>query len=81
MVSWELMVLHKCLAGELPADGLPKETAEEGQQEAIGNPKSSCKPKDNLIGVERQALWALKANEELTVLPADNSNVTMVLEC
>jgi hypothetical protein len=29
--------------------------------------------------VERKALWARKANEELTVLTADNGNVTMVL--
>jgi hypothetical protein len=30
--------------------------------------------------VERKALWARKANEELTVLSADNGNVTMTTE-
>jgi hypothetical protein len=58
---------------------LPEETAEEVQQEAIRIQKGSCKPMDNLTGVERKTLWAMKANVELTVLPADSGKMTMVL--
>lgn len=45
----------------------PEETAEEVQQEAIRIPKGSCKPKGNLRGVERKALWARKANEDIVL--------------
>jgi hypothetical protein len=46
---------------------LPEETAEEIQQETVRILKGSHKPKDNLTGAERRALWALKANEVLTI--------------
>jgi hypothetical protein len=42
--------------------------------------KGSCKPKDNLTVAERRALQALNDSEALTVLPADNGNVTVVLD-
>jgi hypothetical protein len=45
---------------------LPEETAE-----------GSRKPKDNLTGAERRALWALKANEALAVLPAEKGNAAV----
>jgi hypothetical protein len=48
---------------EKVTDALPKETAEEVQKEDIRTPKGSCKPKDNLTGVELKVLWAPKANE------------------
>jgi hypothetical protein len=34
---------------------------------------------DNLTGAERRAIRALKANEVLTILPADKSNATVIL--
>ncbi|PNF37716.1 hypothetical protein B7P43_G11457, partial [Cryptotermes secundus] len=58
---------------------LPVETAEEIRQETVRILKNSCKPKDNLTGAERRALRSLKANETLTVLPADKGNAAVVL--
>jgi hypothetical protein len=57
---------------------LPEETAEEIRQETVRILKGSHKPKDNLTGAERRALRSLKANEALTVLPADKGNATVV---
>ncbi|PNF33152.1 hypothetical protein B7P43_G13662 [Cryptotermes secundus] len=53
---------------------LPVETAEEIRQETVRILKNARKPKDNLTGAERRALRSLKANEALTVLPADKGN-------
>jgi hypothetical protein len=58
---------------------LLEQTAEEIQQETVRILKGSCKPKENLNGAERRALQALKANEELTVIPADKGNEAVVL--
>jgi hypothetical protein len=59
---------------------LPEKTAEEVQQETVRNLKASRKPKDNLTVAERRVLRAFRTNEELTVLSADKSNATMLLE-
>jgi hypothetical protein len=58
---------------------LPEETAEEIRQETARIFKGSYKLKDNLTGAERRALRALKANEALTVLPANKDNAAVVL--
>jgi hypothetical protein len=58
---------------------LPEEAAKEIRQKTVRILKSSRKPKDNLSGAERRALRALKANEVLTVLPAEEVNVAVVL--
>jgi hypothetical protein len=57
---------------------LPEETAEQIRQETVRILKGSHKPKDNLTGAERRALRSLKANEALTVLPADKGNAIVV---
>jgi hypothetical protein len=56
-----------------------RRTAEDISQETVRILKGSHKPKDNLTGAERRALRSLKANEVLTVLPADMGNATVVL--
>jgi hypothetical protein len=57
---------------------LHEETAEI-RQETVRILKRALKPRDNLIGAERRALRALKANEALTVLPTDKDNATVIL--
>ncbi|PNF38697.1 hypothetical protein B7P43_G17587 [Cryptotermes secundus] len=59
---------------------LHEETVEEIRQETVRILKNSRKPKDNLTGAERRALRSLKANEALTVLPADKGNAAVVLD-
>jgi hypothetical protein len=59
---------------------LPEETVEEIRQETVRILKGPHKPKDNLTGAKRRALWALKTNKALTVLPADKAIVAVVLD-
>jgi hypothetical protein len=49
------------------------------EQETVRIIKSSSRPRDNLTRAEREALRALKKNTELTILPADKGNATVVL--
>ena len=58
---------------------LPVESAEEVRQETIRIIKSASKPKNNLTRTERAALKNLKNNSELTILPADKGNATVIL--
>jgi hypothetical protein len=58
---------------------LPEETADEIRQEAVRILKGSRQPKDNLTGAKRRALRSLKANDSLTILPADKGNIAVVL--
>ena len=68
------------LAGvEKAVQSLPVEMAEEARQEAVKIIKSSSKPRDNLTRAEREAPRTLKKNTELTILPADKDNATVVL--
>jgi hypothetical protein len=68
------------LCGVKKATGtLPEETAEEIRQETVRILKGSRQPKDNLTGAERRAFRCLKANDLLTVLPADKGNAAVVL--
>jgi hypothetical protein len=53
--------------------------AEEARQETVRIIKSSSRPKDNLTRDERKALRTLKANTDLTILPADKGNAKVVL--
>jgi hypothetical protein len=41
--------------------------------------KCKRKPKDNLAGAKRRALWTLKANAALTILSIDKGNVFLIL--
>jgi hypothetical protein len=52
------------------------ETAEEDTQETV---RDSSRSRDNLTGAERKALRALSKNTDLTILPADKGNATVVL--
>jgi hypothetical protein len=68
------------LAGvEEAVQSLPVEMAEEARQETVRFIKSSSRPRDNLTRAEREALRTLKKNTDLTILPADKGNATVVL--
>jgi len=64
---------------EKAVQSLLVESAEEVRQETIRIIKSASKPKDNLTRTERVALTNLKNNSELTILPADKGNATVIL--
>jgi hypothetical protein len=55
------------------------ELAEEARQETFRIIKTASKPRDNLTRAERSALRSLKQNTELTILPADKGNATVIL--
>jgi hypothetical protein len=57
---------------------LPAETAEEVWQETVRIIKSAAKPK-NLTETERAALKTLREYTDLTILPADKGNATVIL--
>jgi hypothetical protein len=57
---------------------LPAETAEEARQETVRILRVSSTPRDNLTDAERKALRALRRNTDLTILPADKGNATVV---
>jgi hypothetical protein len=57
---------------------LPAEMAEEARQETVRILKHSSQPRDNLKKTERAALKSLKDNTNLTILPADKGNATVV---
>jgi hypothetical protein len=80
-VALVVLPVEDILSGVEKAIGnLPEETAEEIRQETVRILKGSCKPKNNLTGADKRALRGLKANEALTVLPADKGNATVVLD-
>jgi hypothetical protein len=58
---------------------LSEETVEKKRQKTIRILKGSYQPKNNLMGIEKRALWSLKANETFAVLPADKAKGAMVL--
>jgi hypothetical protein len=58
---------------------LPAEMAEDVRQETVRIIRDCSRPKDNLTGAERKALRALRKNTDLTILPADKGNATVVL--
>jgi hypothetical protein len=64
---------------EKAVSSLPEEAAEEARQETVRILKASNKPKDNLSRAERRDLRALLTNADLTVLPADKGNASVVL--
>ena len=57
---------------------LPVEMAEEARKRTMRIIKSSSRPRDNIRKTERSAFKRLKDNTNLTVLPADNENATVV---
>jgi len=58
---------------------LPIEKAEDARQAAVRILKNSSRPTDNLKKTERAALKTLKDNVNLTILPVDKGNATVVL--
>jgi hypothetical protein len=64
---------------EKAVQSLPVEMAEEARKETIGIIKSSSKHTDNLTRAEREALWNLQKNMDLSILPADEGNTTVIL--
>jgi hypothetical protein len=64
---------------EKAVQDLPAETAEEVRQETVRIIKSAAKPNNNLTGAERAALKTLRENTDLTILPADKGNATVIL--
>jgi hypothetical protein len=53
--------------------------AEEARQETVRIINSSSRHRDNITRVEREALRNLKNNTDLTILPADKGNATVIL--
>jgi hypothetical protein len=58
---------------------LPAQTAEEDRQETVRIIRDSSRPRDNLTGSERKSLRALRKNTDLTILPTDKGNATVIL--
>jgi hypothetical protein len=58
---------------------LAAEMAEEDRQETVRIIRDSSTPRDNLSGAERKPLRDLRKNTDLTVLPADKGNSTVVV--
>ena len=58
---------------------LPVEKAEEARQETVRIIKNSQRPRDNLTRTERAALNNLKLNTNITILPTDKGNATVIL--
>jgi len=53
--------------------------AEEARMETVRIIKHATKPRDNLNKTERIALRSHKNNTDLTILPADKGNATLIL--
>ena len=64
---------------EKAIQSLPAEKAEEARQETVRILKNTKRPRDNLSKAERTALKNLKDNTNLTILPADKGNATVIL--
>jgi hypothetical protein len=58
---------------------LPVEQAEEARHESVWIIKTIARTKNNLTKNERKALRLLKNNTQLTILPADKGNATVIL--
>jgi hypothetical protein len=52
---------------------------EEDRQETLRIIKRASRPRDNLTKAEREALWTLKKNTDLAILPANKGNATVIL--
>jgi hypothetical protein len=72
--------IEDILAGiEKAVQSLPFEMAEEARQETVRIIKSSSRPRSNITTAESKLLRTLKNNTDLTILPADKSNTTVIL--
>ena len=72
--------IEDILAGvEKALQSLPVEMAEEARQETVRIIKSSSRPRNNITRAEKETLRTLKDNTDLTILPADKSNATVIL--
>jgi uncharacterized phosphosugar-binding protein len=58
---------------------LPVEMAEEARQETVRIIETSSRPRNNITRAERKAPKTLKNYTDLTILPADKSNATVIL--
>jgi len=72
--------IEDILAGvEKAVQSLPVEMVEEARQETVRIIKSSSRPRNNITRAEREALRTLRNNTDLTILPADKGNATVIL--
>ena len=72
--------IEDTLAGDKKAvQSLPVEMVEDARQETVRIIKSSSRPKYNLMKAEREALRTLRKNNDLTILPPDKGNGTVIL--
>jgi hypothetical protein len=72
--------IEDILAGiEKTVQSLPVEMAEEARQETVRIIKNSSRPRSNITTAESKALETLKNNTDLTILPADKGNATVIL--
>jgi len=74
------LTIQDILAGVAKAvQSLPVEMEEEARQETLRIIKSSSRLSKYLTRAEREALRTLKKNTDLSILPADKGNATMIL--
>jgi hypothetical protein len=79
-VSPAVLPIEDFLTGvEKTIVSLPVEAAEEVRQETVRILKAYSRPRDGLSGAERRAVRSLRTNADLTLLHADKSNATVVL--
>jgi hypothetical protein len=79
-VTSRTIPIEDILAGiEKAVQSLPVEMAEEARQETVRIIKSSSRPRSNITMAESKALRTLKNNTDLTILPADKGNATVIL--
>ena len=79
-VAPTVLPIEDILTGaEMAIKTLPAEMAEEARQETVRIIRDSSRPRDNLTGAEKKALRAQRKNPDLTILPADKGNATVVL--
>ena len=79
MLWLHTLYLFKTAGFEKAVQSVPVKMVEEARQETVRIIKSSSRPRDNLMRAEREALRTLKKNTELTILPADKGNATVIL--
>lgn len=60
--------------------GLPEDKAEEIRRESCRILSRATPARSNISRAERAALWALREDTEIVVLPADKGNATVILE-
>jgi hypothetical protein len=78
-VSSLVLPIEDILGGVKDISKLPVEVAEDVREETPRILKVSKKPRNNLSRAEEQTLFTLRGTADLTFLPADRGNATVVL--